>query len=129
MATKLNSTLHRESSLTVDDREIVVSLNEDQTVSLKLKGMKSGTVQIGIRELWYYLNAEEDSYTTDMKSWNPDDDDEVIAPPKKVIAKNCKGDEMISIKELRSLNAVTSSDLDITVKLDELCVDLLNRNR
>jgi hypothetical protein len=108
MATKLESKVVRESSVQANDREIIISLNEDQTVSLKLKGMKSGTVSISIKDLWNTLNGSGGIVST-----------------FKVPTKQDNGDVLVSVRRLRTLNAVTHSDLSVTVKLEEILTDLL----
>jgi len=135
MATKLESKVVRETTAIANDREIVITLTEDQKVSMRLKGMKSGDVEIGIKELWNQLNSIGDlpwqngENALDGKNVKVADVDDVWEDeetPKKVkIAKDFPGSTMISLNKLRSLNAVTHSDLNITVKLDELIVDLL----
>ena len=52
MATKLDKTLTRESTEEYDERNIMVTMEADQKISMKLKGMKSGTVSIGIFDLY-----------------------------------------------------------------------------
>jgi hypothetical protein len=111
MATKLDNDVIRESSVLADDREILIRLNTDQTVSMKLKGMKSGTVSISILDLWNQLNG------TDTKPKQGP-----IATVRKQVYKD---DLMVSVQKLRSLNAVTHSDLAVTIKLDEIFSDLL----
>jgi hypothetical protein len=143
MATKLNSDVTRESSVTEAGREIVITLTEDQKVSLRLKGMKSGDVEIGIGELWSFLNREKDSdvpwsqpkagypgnYDEDeSESWE-EDTNRSRATKQKKIAKDHPGDLVVSLNRLRTLNAITHSDLDVTVKLDEILVDLLKNKK
>lgn len=102
MATKLTSPLTRESTETSDDREILVTLCEDQKISLKLKGMKSGTVSIGIKELWDQLKG--------------------AAPerPKKDLSKATIGEIMIPLSRLRSVNWVTPGQIHLAQRMDEL---------
>ena len=59
MATKLEKNLTRESSSKAEDREIMITITADQKVSMKLKGMKSGEVNISIEELWHQLNGTD----------------------------------------------------------------------
>ena len=76
MATILDKDLTRESSVKVDNREILVSLNADQTISMKLKGMKSGTVSISIGDLYDQLKGnsvpEVKESKASLKHTNPD---------------------------------------------------------
>lgn len=55
MATILDKDLTRESTVKYNGREIQVTLTEDQKISFKLKGMKSGALTIGIEELYGQL--------------------------------------------------------------------------
>ena len=57
MATKLEKDLIRESTIMVDERAIMVTITKDQTISLKLKGMKSGVLEIPIGDLYEQLNG------------------------------------------------------------------------
>src|ERR1035437_4370481 len=57
MATKLDKELTRETSVKVNEREVILTLKEDQTINFKLKGMKSGHVGIGINELYEQLTC------------------------------------------------------------------------
>ena len=58
MATILVKDVTRESELECNGRKIVVTLTKDQRVSMKLKGMKSGIVSIGLDELYAQLTGE-----------------------------------------------------------------------
>jgi len=59
MATKLEKDLIRESTTMIGDRAIMVTITKDQTISLKLKGMKSGALEIPIGELYNQLNGDD----------------------------------------------------------------------
>ncbi len=59
MATPLDKDLVRETTIKIDGREILLSINADQSISMKLKGMKSGTVSIGIEELYNQLGGQQ----------------------------------------------------------------------
>ena len=60
MATLLNKEITRETTIKVEDREIQITLTEDQKISMKLKGMKSGTVTIDIGDLYKQLIQKEE---------------------------------------------------------------------
>lgn len=112
MATKLSNEVVRESSTKVNDREIIVSLNEDQTISMKLKGMKSGTVSIGIKELWNTLN---DTKPEESK--------------KRLPIKKDGKEPMIPLYRLRTLNATTPGKIETIARVDELIVDLIEETK
>ena len=58
MATILDKDLTRETTVKVDDREIQITLTEGQTISMKLKGMKSGILEIPIEKLYHQLRGD-----------------------------------------------------------------------
>ena len=108
MATPLLSLIVRESTEKVDDRNILVALTEDQRISFRLKGMKSGVVSIPIAELYAQLTGTPS------------------AKPKPVSFKRQEknNDELsISINRLRALNHVTPSDPHVRQRLEELLTD------
>lgn len=55
MATILDKSVIRESSICIGEREILITLGDNQTISMKLKGMKSGEVSISIVDLYNQL--------------------------------------------------------------------------
>ena len=112
MATKLESKVVRETSVQANDREIIICLkDEDQSISMKLKGMKSGIVNIGIKELWDQLNAGG----------------QVAAIKKHVPNKKDNGNEpMISLNRLRSMNATTPAKAALVARMDELILELID---
>lgn len=114
MATILDKELTRESTVKVDDREILITLTEDQKVSMKLKGMKSGTVSIDIEKLYNQLKGDapvvEYKKATDVRKPRPDDD------------------VMISLKQLRVFNAIARLDMPMKAEFEKIILDLINRN-
>jgi hypothetical protein len=106
MATQLDKDLTRVSSVKVDDREVLITLTENQEVSLKLKGLKKGEVSISIQDLYNQLSGSKDSAVKDS--------------PKKT-SKN-----MIDLYDLRS-QIMISSDIDYKTKtvLERIIVELL----
>lgn len=112
MATILDKDITRETTVVVDNREVMITLTTDQTISLKLKGMKSGVLTIGIDELYNQLAGVEEK---------------VVEKPKEVKPKKPKVDEpMISLNRLRSLAMVTKMDLKVKVELDKVIRELIN---
>ena len=117
MATILDKDLTRESTVKYDDREIQVTLTEDQKITFKLKGMKSGMLSIGIEELYKQLKG---------------DDEPVVEKPKSssVSAKKRVDDgssPMISLNRLRSMSLVTHMDFKIKLELEKVICELLNQ--
>lgn len=117
MATILDKELTRETTVKVDDREILVTLTEDQKISLKLKGMKSGAVDIGIGKLYNQLKGN----TPLVELKKPKDE------TKRVSQSN--DDVVISLKELRIYNAIAKLDYSIKAQFEKIILDLLNRNK
>lgn len=118
MATVLDKDLTRESTVKHDGREIQVTLTSDQKISLKLKGLKSGVVSIGIDGLYKQLIGEEE---------------EVIQKPKASsisYRRKENGDDspMISLNRLRSMSLVTHMDFKIKLELEKVICELLNQN-
>lgn len=108
MATPLDKLVVRESTETVDDRNILVALTEDQRISFRLKGMKSGASSIPIKELYAQLAGT------------------VVAKPKvsKTVSQPT-GEVMIPLSRLRILNATTPGKIELVARLDELIVEIL----
>lgn len=67
MATELSKDVVRESTVIKNDRNINIAMTADQKVTLKLKGMKSGGVEISIEELWNHLNGIDGTLSSDDK--------------------------------------------------------------
>lgn len=124
MATKLDKELTRESSIKFDEREVLVTLTEDQRISFKLKGMKSGVLSVGIDELYGQLRGE----MTPIKEV-----DEKVPHAKTgsmSIKRRGEGPDnspMISLNALRTNNMVTHMDLKTKVVLEGLICELLKQ--
>lgn len=61
MATILDKDIIRVSSIEIDGREVLITLTADQTISLKLKGLKKGEVSISIQDLYNQLSGSKGS--------------------------------------------------------------------
>lgn len=109
MATILDKDITRESTIKVSDREIQVTLTDDQKITLKLKGMKSGIYSIDIGELYAQLAGVEEK-------------------AKELKIKRFKSTEepMISLNRLKSLAMVTKMDLKIKIELNNVIRELIN---
>jgi hypothetical protein len=116
MATILDKDLVRESTSKIDDREIVVTLTEDQKISMKLKGLKSGDVSIEIDKLFNQLKGVDE----------PSNKDVGLKPTKKI--KQLEGDPMISLYNLRTNNLVTKMDFGIKMELEKLICELIKQD-
>lgn len=116
MATKLDKKLLRESSVIIDGREIMVSLTPSQEISLKLKGMKSGSVSINIEELWYQLNDTDSNEGSSSG----------ISINTSKPSKSSKNNPMISLNDLRTYNAISALDYPTLVKFEEIIRNLMD---
>ena len=113
MATKLDKDLKRETSVKVNEREVLLTLKADQSISMKLKGMKSGTVTFGIQELYTQLTGIESGSTPNAT--------ETPEAPVKV----GKSGDMISLHDLRHRFNVSGADYETICKVDSVCAELL----
>lgn len=114
MATKLDKDIIRESTILRENREIVVTLTSKQTISLKLKGMKSGEVSIDIGELFDNLNGVDNE----------------IKKPKSVVIKHDKDSKkqvpLISLTDLRTYNAISGLDYPTLCKFENIIKNLMD---
>jgi len=123
MATILDKDITRETSVKFEDREIQITLTENQSISMKLKGMKSGILEIGIEDLYKQLKGEP--LVEDIKP-------EEVKTPKttsNVIDLSAyKGDEnlVISLHDIRHAVNVHDFDVSTKVKFDNLFVEMIN---
>jgi hypothetical protein len=120
MATQLNKKLLRESTEKYDGREIMVTLSEDQTIRLKLKGLKTGEVKTGILELYQKLAGVEP--VESKKTGGP-----IIT--KKSEQTSGKG-KMVNLNEflndLRSRNAISTLDVVTMSKFDAILSEVVD---
>lgn len=119
MATILDKDLTRESTVAVNGREVQVTLTADQTVSMKLKGMKTGIVSIGIEQLYNQLSGGPST-----------------GEGKPVVIDNTKrgqrkedADMMISLHDIRHRANISGFDYNTTVKLDNLLRELIEERK
>lgn len=117
MATELNNKVIRESTVEADGRKIIISLNEDQTISFKLKGMKSGVVSIPIQELYAQLTNGSATVTEKPKT---------VATIRKKDSGDYDGGPLIPLNRFRSLNAITPGKAETIARVDELVVIILD---
>jgi len=121
MATVLNKDVIRESTEKHDDRNISVTLGDDQTIKMKLKGMKSGDVSIGIKTLYHQLcgcEGEESIPAPKTVTYSRKESVRYVAPDPKV-AKTI-------LNDLRSQNAISGLDIPTLVKFDGIIKSLLD---
>jgi len=128
MATILDKDVVRESKIKFDEREIQVTLTEDQKISMKLKGMKSGILSIDIESLYKQLNGEVSSKVDEIK--------EEVKPvkrntPQGVDLSAYKGDDamIISLHDVRHYFNIQILDYETRVKFDGIFADLIKERK
>jgi len=121
MATKLDKDIIRESTQEVDERNIMITLTKDQEVSMKLKGMKSGAVSIGIDELYGQLTGEPVDSTKENKG--------ALSISTSQHKAGSKGNPMISLHDLRSQSAIAGLDYQTMSKFDGIIKNLIESNK
>lgn len=116
MATVLDKDLLRETRIRVDDKELLITLTEDQSINLRLKGDKGIGVTISIFDLYNQLvgKTKGDMQPIEVK---------VI---KKI--KNLSGEPMINLHELRAHNLVTKMDMKVKLELEGIICDMIKQN-
>jgi len=119
MATKLEKNLTRESTVKVEDREILITITADQKISMKLKGMKTGEVNISIEELWHQLNGTEPDEPIKAKT-------KLLAIRNDQPKKGGKGNPMMSLYDIRSFNAISGLDMPTLVKFEGIIKSLID---
>jgi len=120
MATKLDKDIIRESTKESDGRNIMVTLTQNQEVSMKLKGMKSGMVSIGIDELYSQLSGSEIG-GEEVKTKNTG----VVSIDTSKPKSSGKNNMMISLYDLRSQNAISGLDMQTLVKFEGIIKNLI----
>lgn len=124
MATILDKDLVRESTVKVDGREILVTLTDKQTISMKLKGMKSGEVEISIEELFKQLKGVAPSKKVG-------DDKPEVHYTGGIDLSSYKGQDryLISLNDIRSYLNVKPIDVKTKQVFDGFLVDLINERK
>lgn len=110
MATILDKDLTRESTVKVEDREIQITITAEQKISMKLKGMKSGAVEISIEDLYNQLKGGGESKSVVIDRSKP---------------KKSDAEPMISLHDLRHRLNVSGFDYGTTVKFDTIVRELI----
>jgi len=113
MATKLDKDLTRETSVMVNEREVILTLTADQNINMKLKGMKSGHVTIPIQEVYDQLTGGATP--------------QVEGEPVKL--KAGKESDMVSLQDLRHRFNVSGLPYESIVQVDMIIVELLKEKK
>lgn len=140
MATILDKDLVRESTKKYNSREIVVTLAANQTISFKLKGMKTGSVFIGIEELYRQLVGDEEipllsSHLKNGVVEMVEDTDEEIdmkntnKTQQAKLEKSSLENPMIPLNVLRTDINTSPMSMDTKVQMDGFLVNTINKIR
>lgn len=114
MSTPLNKTVTRESTVIVGDKNIIISITENQTIEIKLKGAKFGPVEISIEDLYKQLTGGN-----------------LIKPEGPVVIKHKESKDdsnqpLINLHDFRSQYLISSEiPLEYKVKLEQITVSLI----
>lgn len=119
MATKLEKDITRESTVKDDDKEIMVTLTANQKISMKLKGKRSGAVEIGIDQLYAQLTGKD--MGSDSEEPKKNDGLSIKQSEEKPTKKN----PMILLSDLRSMNAISGGDYKQIAHFDNLIKNLM----
>lgn len=119
MATKLEKDITRESTVKDEDKEIMVTLTANQKISMKLKGKRSGAVEIGIDQLYAQLTGKDIADDTE----EPKKKDGLSI--KQSGEKPTKKNPMILLSDLRSMNAISGGDYKQIAHFDNLIKNLM----
>jgi len=127
MATILDKDITRETTVKVDNREIQITLTDKQTISMKLKGLKSGEVEISIEELFKQLKGGN-APVADKE------EDEVEETPKYtggIDLSSYKGEEryLISLHDIRHALNVKPTDMATRVFFDGFLAELIKERK
>jgi len=124
MATILDKDITRETTVKVDDREIQITLTDRQTIFMKLKGMKTGGLEISIMDLYNQLKGGEVKY-------EPVKEVEKSRYKGGIDLSSYKGDDrfLISLHDIRSYVLVKDIDLGSKVKFENILIDLINERK
>lgn len=102
MSTILNKDITRETTIDISGKKIMITLTDDQSINLKLKGVKNDGFTIGIKDL-YSILANKDFTPPQGSNENP----------------------MISLYDLRASLMVKPLSYDVKLDLDRKVLQLI----
>ncbi len=116
MATVLKKDVVRESTETFKDKEIIITLTDKQEINLRLKGSKKNK-KIKILDLFKEL--------FEIKDLGGSDSGPLSIGGDKI--KKDKGSVMIDLNQLRSLNAISTMDIQTVSKFDGIISECIKK--
>lgn len=124
MATILDKDLLRETTIKIDGREILITLTDKQSINMKLKGMKSGDVEISIEDLYKQLKSG-------VSSNKVEDDKTDVRYSGGVDLSSYKGQDryLISLNDIRTYLNVKPIEMKMKQTFDGLLLDLINERK
>jgi hypothetical protein len=130
MATVLDKDIIRETTVKFDDREIQITLTDKQSIYMKLKGMKSGGLEISIEDLYRQLKGEPLEAVVE-KEVEVEEEEEKDEPVNGLDLSDYKGDKryLISLHDIRHAFNVTPFELGVKTRVDEFLVNLINERK
>lgn len=125
MATILDKDITRETTVKFDEREVQVTLTDKQTIYMKLKGMKSGGLEISISDLYKQLKGEPQ----EVEKAEVEEEEEVVTDG--IDLSDYKGEKryLISLHDIRHAFNVTPFELGVKTRVDEFLVNLINERK
>ena len=115
MATILDKDLSRETRISVENKELLITLTETQEINLKLKGDKGVGVSISISDLYNQLVGKTKGGLQPAE----------VKVVKKI--KNLSGEPVINLHELRSHNLVTKMDMKVKLTLESVICEMIKQ--
>jgi hypothetical protein len=124
MATILDKDITRETTVKFDEREVQITLTDKQTIYMKLKGMKSGGLEISISDLYKQLKGEPQEVEKAEV-----EEEEVVTDG--IDLSDYKGEKryLISLHDIRHAFNVTPFELGVKTRVDEFLVNLINERK
>ena len=124
MATILDKDITRETTVKFDEREVQITLTDKQTIYMKLKGMKSGGLEISISDLYKQLKGEPQEVEVEKA-----EEEEVVTDG--IDLSDYKGEKryLISLHDIRHAFNVTPFELGVKTRVDEFLVNLINERK
>ena len=124
MATILDKDITRETTVKFDEREVQITLTDKQTIYMKLKGMKSGGLEISISDLYKQVKGEPQEVEVEKA-----EEEEVVTDG--IDLSDYKGEKryLISLHDIRHAFNVTPFELGVKTRVDEFLVNLINERK